>query len=277
VTHFEFGYDTAQFEKLRQLAKQFAGIEIDESKIDMVYSRMIRIIRSGNLTDFSGYISSLQQGNPETRKEFINAITTNLTSFFREKHHFDLLVNTALPDVMQQKRADKTIKVWSAGCSTGEEPYTIAFTLSQFFSTKPGWNYEIYASDIDSNVLNKARSGVYNLSSIEAIPSSEIARCFYKGTGGNAGLCKVKPEFKEKINFFECNLIEPIELNAVFDIIFCRNVLIYFDSANQTQILDKLMSHLVPNGYIFTGHSESFMYHYKKTKLISKTMYRKIV
>ena len=274
---YEFGYSRENFESIRSLAKKASGIEIDSTKMDMVYTRLVRIIRVSPYENFDQYIAALEQNNDALQREFVNAITTNLTSFFRENHHFELLKSVALPEIMSKRKPDKTIKIWSAGCSTGEEPYSMAFTLSEYFADKPQWNYKIYASDIDTNVLNKAKAGVYEIDSLSNIKNLELNKWFLKGTGENEGFCKVKPEFRQMIEFFQCNLIKPLTIDWIFDVIFCRNVLIYFDSASQHQILDQLMMRLAPQGFIFTGHSESFMYRYKKTKLISKTMYRKIL
>lgn len=274
---YEFGYNAEHFNKIRGIAKQVSGIEIDSSKMDMIYTRLVRIIRTSIYTDFSEYIAALDKDDADLKRDFTNAITTNLTSFFREKHHFELLKTIALPEIMKQKKTDKTIKVWSSACSSGEEPYSLDFTLSEFFAGKAPWSYKIYASDIDTNVLKKARAGVYDLQSVENIGPQELGRWFLKGSDENVGLCRVKPKITDSIDFFQCNLIEPLKFDTVFDVIFCRNVLIYFDTESQYKILDQLMQHLAPQGFLFTGHSESFMYHYKKTKLVSKTMYRKIL
>jgi chemotaxis protein methyltransferase CheR len=274
---FEFGYDQEQFERIRVLAKRMSGIEMDVSKLDMVYTRLVRIVRSSTFSNFAEYIDSLDGKDCALDTQFINAITTNLTGFFREKHHFELLTSLVLPELMKKKRSSKQITVWSAGCSTGEEPYTIAFTLDQFFQEYPDWSYQIMASDIDTNVLKKAKLGVYSLSSMGGMNAIELGRWFQKGVGVNEGLCRVKKKYQEHLAFSQCNLMEPLLFNQVFDVIFCRNVLIYFDVKSQNLILDQFMNHLHQDGYLFTGHSEAFMYHYEKTELIKKTIYRKII
>lgn len=274
---YEFGYDGEQFNKICRLAKALTGIEIDDSKIDMVYSRLVRIIRSSTYKSFVDYTEALGRADNQLNTEFINAITTNLTSFFRERHHFDMLQSIALPELMEKKKLEKHIRVWSAGCSSGEEPYSIAFTLADYFRSKPGWTYQIYASDIDTNVLEKARRGVYDLDAVKIMNKDQLTRWFQKGVDVNEGYCRVKQEYRDSIDFFQCNLMQPLSFDTIFDVVFCRNVLIYFDPVNQKAILDQFMKHLTPEGFLITGHSESFMYRYQNTKLVAKTMYRKNV
>lgn len=274
---YEFGYDEQCFNALCLIAKKMAGIEIDHSKMDMMYSRLIRIIRVKNIPNFIRYIELIQDPlNTDLINDFTNAITTNLTSFFREKHHFEQLSKVILPELLVKNKHNKTIRIWSAGCSTGEEPYSIAFTVKEFLESHPGWTVHIYASDIDSAVLKKAQEGIYKIEDIHTLEPHMLQQWFIKGMGKNDGLCKVKPEFTQSIEFFKFNLMEQYEKESFFDAIFCRNVLIYFDSINQNKILDNMMNNLVPNGFLFAGHSESFVYHYKKTKLIGNTIYRKI-
>jgi chemotaxis protein methyltransferase CheR len=185
----------------------------------------------------------------------IDALTTNFTNFLREEDHFKFLVEQALPAILP--KGAKKFRLWSAASSSGEEPYTIGIYLSEYYPTAQGWDWSIVASDISTKVLEKARLGIYPQERLEAIPRDWLHKYFQKGVGQWDGSCRVKPCITERVGFRQINLIEPYNHPHSFEIIFCRNVLIYFDRPTQEQLVRQLCNFLVPDGYLLIGHSES--------------------
>ena len=203
----------------------------------------------------------------------INAITTNLTAFFRENHHFEYLAKTVIPE-LQAKNSDRKIKIWSAGCSTGEEPYSLAITLKES-SLSPQWNVHLQATDLDSNVLASASRGIYTMSRVEGMSKQRLKRWFYRGKGSQQGMVKVKPELNQMISFAQLNLMDNWHVEPQ-DIIFCRNVIIYFNKETKTRLVQKYAESLKPGGYLFIGHSESLYKITDRFELIGNTIYRKV-
>ncbi|WP_243410204.1 CheR family methyltransferase [Pokkaliibacter plantistimulans] len=269
----EFAFSRSDFDRLRQMLYDAAGISLAEYKMDMVYSRLTRRLRDLKLSSFADYLSHLEAHQGELGN-FINAMTTNLTAFFREPHHFDYLTNEYLP--ARQATGQQQIRVWSAGCSTGAEPYSIAIALRNHpdIDTRQ-WPISMIASDIDSNVLNVARAGVYDLPRIDGIDEALRKRWFLRGKGENAGMARVKPELQAMLDFRLINLTRPWQLNTRLELIFCRNVMIYFDPPTQCRILEGMADHLVEGGLLFVGHSESPTRVTDRFELIGKTIYRK--
>ncbi|MFC4698589.1 CheR family methyltransferase [Glaciecola siphonariae] len=262
----EFGYKRADFEIVRAKLKQLAGINLADSKDSMVYSRLSRRIRTLHLGDFKSYLSYLD-GHKDEQEEFINALTTNLTSFFRERHHFDHLLN-----VIQQ--AKRPLKIWCAASSTGEEPYSIAMTAVEALGSFD-IPVSIIASDIDSKVLQTASNGVYKLDQLASMENSVKKRFFHRGKGANAGNVKVVPELRNLLSFQKVNLMDSsYQLPKDFDIVFCRNVMIYFDKPTQLKILEKIITHMRPDGYYYAGHSENFSHVSSILKPLGKTVYQ---
>lgn len=206
--------------------------------------------------------------------QFVNAITTNLTAFFREVHHFDYLATTLLPALLQDK-VRRRLRLWSAGCSTGEEPYSLAMVVRETLPASVGWDTKILATDIDSNVLATARLGVYSTERASGLSPQHLQRWFRRGTGANAGLMRVVPALQELITFRQLNLMHDWPLRGPFDIIFCRNVAIYFDKATQRRLFDRFADQLDRQGYLFVGHSESLSAITERFELLGKTIYRK--
>jgi chemotaxis protein methyltransferase CheR len=264
----EFSFNHRDFEKVRELIYQRAGISLSDSKQEMVYSRLARRLRATGLNSFSTYLLELEgEKNSDEWELFINALTTNLTSFFREEHHFPILADHA-------KIKNTPFRVWCSASSTGEEPYSIAITLCDVFGTLSP-NVVIIATDIDTNVLSIAAKGVYNVDKLEKISTEKIRRYFLKGKGNNEGLVSVRPELRKLITFKQLNLLdEQWPLDDVFDVIFCRNVMIYFDKLTQSKILKQFAPLMKHDGLLFAGHSENFLYVTDDFKLRGKTVYQ---
>jgi chemotaxis protein methyltransferase CheR len=265
----EFHYTDRDFDRVRKIIYKKAGINLSDSKKQLVYSRLARRLRALDLPDFNSYLSFLENTDEE-QQEFVNALTTNLTSFFREEHHFKILHDFARS--FKQKRK---LRVWCAAASTGEEPYSIAIALAEAFeSYSPP--VEIVASDIDSNVLSEGQAGVYNINRIESLSLERKRQFFLKGKGEkNSGKVKVISELTSLIEFKRINLLDKNwPLSGLFDVIFCRNVMIYFDKETQLKLLEKMVTYLQKDGLYIAGHSESFTQAAHLVKLIGKTTYQ---
>ncbi len=264
----EFVFTEGDFEQVRKLVYQRAGISLNHNKKDMVYSRLSRRLRANGLSAFKDYLELLEYGEESELEAFTNALTTNLTSFFRERHHFHLLANH-----LKQQTHKHDISLWCSACSTGEEAYSIAMTLVNVYGTFSP-NAKILATDIDTNVLEQAKSGVYPVEKIKEIDPEYVKKYFYQGIGKNQGLVRVRPELKDLITFRRLNLLdEKWPMRKPFDAIFCRNVMIYFDKKTQYEILKKFAPLLKPNGLLFAGHSESFSHAADLFKIRGKTVY----
>jgi len=250
----EFVFTVKDFERVRQLIYDHAGISLNPSKQDMVYSRLARRLRATGINNFQQYLDRLGKNSEDAEWEaFVNALTTNLTSFFRESHHFPLLAEHAL-----KQKGRHPISLWCSAASTGEEPYTMAMTMVDAFGsfTPP---VTIIATDLDTNVLAKAEAGVYPIERVEKLSDDLVKRFFLKGTGAQAGFVRVRPELRAMITFRQVNLLsEEWHIRGPLDAIFCRNVMIYFDKATQLKILERFAPLLQPDGLLFAGHSESF-------------------
>jgi chemotaxis protein methyltransferase CheR len=265
----EFSYTDKDFDRVRKIIYKKAGINLSDSKKQLVYSRLARRLRALGLPDFSAYLSFLENTDEE-QQEFVNALTTNLTAFFREEHHFDTLLQFA-----KQFKPNRKLRVWCAAASTGEEPYSIAITLAEAFGRYDP-PVEIIASDIDSNVLSEGRAGVYNINRIESLSLERKRQFFLKGKGEqNAGKVKVISDLGKLIEFKQINLLdERWPLTGLFDVIFCRNVMIYFDKSTQIKLLEKMTKYMHTDGLYIAGHSESFSQASHLVKLVGKTTYR---
>ncbi len=263
----EFDFTTHDFERIRKLIYQHAGISLSEAKTDMVYSRIGRRLRAGGFDSFKEYLDDLERQNRAPEWEaFTNALTTNLTSFFREEHHFPILLE-------HLQKLKKPIRIWCSAASTGEEPYTLAMTACEAFGTlKPP--VEIIATDIDTNVLATAAKGVYPYERVSKLSEHRRKEFFLKGTGKHEGVVKVRKELQSLITFRQLNLLDDhYALGEPFDAIFCRNVMIYFDKPTQAAILNKFIPLMKPNALLFAGHSENFLYVSNAIKLRGKTVY----
>jgi len=263
----EFLFTQSEFERIRTLLYQHSGIKLNDSKKDMVYSRLGRRLRATGMKSFQEYLELVEQDEGNEWEAFINSLTTNLTAFFREPHHFPLLKEHVL------SLRKKPLRLWCSAASTGEEPYTMAMTMIDAFgSYKPP--IEIIATDIDTNVLTKARAGIYSLERVEKLPPETLKRFFLKGTGKNNGFVQVRKELRDLISFRTLNLLdEQWPINGTFDVIFCRNVMIYFDKDTQYKILKRFAPMLESHGLLFAGHSESLHHAADFFKLRGNTIY----
>lgn len=262
-----------EFEFLRSKVFDHSGISLGDEKKQLVYSRLRKRLRTLSLNNFEEYCRLLESGDKEELLFFTNAMTTNLTSFFRENHHFEYLEKTVLPHLMKVKADTRKIRIWSAGCSTGEEPYSIAMTVKKVIPES--WDTKILATDIDSNVVQIAKKGIYTLERINGIDKELLKKWFLKGSGSNAGKAQVNAELKKIITFRQLNLIHEWPMKGLMDIIFCRNVVIYFDKPTQTKLFDRYANIIHPDGYLFVGHSEALFKVTDRFDLIGNTVYSK--
>lgn len=271
----EFEFSRGDFEHIRDLVGDRTGIVLSDHKIDMVYGRLSRRLRQLGINKFAEYLSRLNDDEHEL-VEFTNALTTNLTSFFREPHHFDYLKNTSLPALLKN-RPNKRLRIWSAGCSTGEEPYTIAMTVKEAMLSYANWDVKILATDLDSNVVNRAKAGVYTMEKVNGVDKNRLKKWFRKGRGDDhSGQMKVSADLQGIITFKQLNLMHDWPMNGPFDIIFCRNVVIYFNKDTQRELFDRYANYMADDGYLFVGHSESLAKVTDRFKLIGKTIYHKV-
>jgi chemotaxis protein methyltransferase CheR len=263
----EFEFTPRDFERVRALIYQRAGIALAESKQEMVYSRLARRLRATGIDSFVVYLDQLERGGDDSEWEaFTNALTTNLTSFFREAHHFPILAE-------HLKKTRQPIEIWCSASSTGEEPYSIAMTACEAFNTLTP-PVKIIATDIDTNVLNTGANGIYSMDRLDKMAPERAKRFFLRGKGAQEGLVRVRPELRQMITFKQVNLLsDHWGISGPFDAIFCRNVMIYFDKPTQGRILDRFAPLMKPDGLLFAGHSENFLYVCDAFKLRGKTVY----
>ncbi|MES2025475.1 MAG: CheR family methyltransferase [Pseudomonadota bacterium] len=263
----EFEFTARDFERVRALIYKRAGIALAESKQEMVYSRLARRLRATGIGSFVSYLDQLEQGgNDEEWEAFTNALTTNLTSFFREAHHFPILAE-------HLKKIKEPIEIWCSAASTGEEPYSIAMTACEAFNTLTP-PVRIIATDIDTNVLNTGANGVYSMDRLDKMSPERAKRFFLRGKGAKEGMVRVRPELRQMITFKQVNLLASNwAISGQFDVIFCRNVMIYFDKPTQGKILDRFAPLMKSDGLLFAGHSENFLYVTDAFKLRGKTVY----
>jgi len=253
----EFEFTRDDFNRLRSLSTEYSGIKVPDDKFDMFYCRLAKRLRILKLVDFKAYCRYLKTHHDEEFTEFINAITTNLTSFFRENHHFEYLRDKVIPDLKRKKSPNDPIRVWSAGCSTGEEPYSIAMTLMEAGIHPESWNIRILATDLDTQVLTTARTGIYLADRLEGLSTERLKNWFQRSKAQQANRVRINPEVGAMVTFKQLNLITPWQLKGPFDVIFCRNVLIYFDQATKASIVNRFAELLPPAQHLFIGHSES--------------------
>lgn len=270
----EFAFTRKDFDFLSKTINERTGIVVSEDKFNMFYSRLSRRVRALKLSSFKEYCEVVRKDREgQETNELINAITTNLTAFFRENHHFEYLSRTVIPE-LQAKNRDRKIKIWSAGCSTGEEPYSLAITLKES-GLSPQWDVDLQATDLDSNVVATASRGIYSMSRVEGMSKQRLKSWFYRGKGGQQGMVKVKPALNQMIRFGQLNLMDDWRVEPQ-DVIFCRNVIIYFNKETKTRLVEKYADSLKPGGYLFIGHSESLYKITDRFELIGNTIYRKV-
>lgn len=278
LVNTEFEFSDRDFQRVRRIINEVAGISLADGKRELVYSRLSRRLRQRGLRRFEDYCDLLEtQDDTAELGEFVNALTTNLTAFFREPHHFEFLARELLPALIRERGfGTRRIRVWSAGCSTGEEPYSIAMVLRETLPAT-GWDVKILATDLDSNVLATAGQGVYELSRVKDLPEARLRRWFQKGRGAQAGRVRVAPALRELITFRRLNLMDEWPMRGAFDIVFCRNVVIYFDKPTQRVLFERFADQLVEQGHLFVGHSESLFKVTERFVPLGKTIYQRCI
>ena len=266
----EFVWTESDFSRVQGLIYQRVGISLHNGKHAMVYSRLSRRMRDTGYQSFKEYLDFLELGDNSEWQEFVNALTTNLTSFFREQHHFEILAAH-----LKAKPENSLWRVWCSAASTGEEPYSIAMTAIE--SLNGSGNFNLVASDIDSKVLASAKRGIYKLDSLKGVSDTRIQRFFLRGKGLNEGMVRVKSDLQSVIDFLSINLINnDWPFRDPFNIVFCRNVMIYFDGPTQRKVLERIHRVMIPGGLLFVGHAENFSESRDLFVLKGKTVYERI-
>jgi chemotaxis protein methyltransferase CheR len=271
----EFELTDAEFKRLREIVHARTGIALSDAKRELVYGRLARRLRKLKLTSFAEYCQLVESAGSEELQELTNAITTNLTSFFRENYHFEQLSVEALPQIASKRSATRRIRLWSAGCSTGEEPYSLAVVLREGLARLPNWDIKLLATDIDSKVVATAAEGVYAADRFKGVSAERVRNCF-PPVAGRPGFSAASAELKALITFKQLNLLEPWPMKGPFDVIFCRNVVIYFDKATQRGLFDRMADLQEPGGWLFIGHSENLLNVTRRYKLVGRTVYRRV-
>lgn len=273
TSNHEFELEDKEFYFIADFIRKRAGIELADSKRHLVYGRLVRRLRQLGLTSFASYCALLRK-DPESELEHCaNALSTNLTSFFREPHHFDYLLNSIVP-LIRQRGPERPVMAWSAGCSTGEEPYSIAMVLAE--SLPASYRIRILATDLDSNVVATGQQGVYKEERITGLSEERKKRWFMRGKGPQEGKARVRKELRDLISFRQLNLLDPWPMRNTFDFIFCRNVIIYFSKETQQTLFARYHEVLRPSCPIFIGHSESLYKVTDQFDLIGQTIYRRV-
>lgn len=270
----EYDFREEHFKYIRELVLESSGIVLSDIKRDMVYGRLVRRLRALNIKTFSEYLKIIKNGDSEELEEFTNSITTNLTSFFREKHHFEFIKNKVIPELISARQ--RKIRFWSAGCSTGEEPYSLAITLADQLPRLMGADVKILATDLDSQVVATAREGIYSRDRIQGLPKAICSKWFTSSLGNNKETVQVASKLQGLITFNQLNLMHKWPMKGSFDVIFCRNVVIYFNKDTQKILFDRYANYLNTGGYLIVGHSESLHGVTSRFKLLGNTIYQKI-
>lgn len=267
----EFPMTDKDFKEIQNIAYTRTGISLSHHKKNMIYGRLARRLRRLGLGSFAEYLELISQDNEVESIEFINAITTNLTSFFRENHHFEYLRSTVLPNLIKRNAKERRIRIWSAGCSTGEEPYSIAMVLKDC-SALNSWDVKVLATDLDSNVVQSGKEGVYLRERAENIPDTYRK---FLSTDKQHEYVRVKDSVRSLITFKKLNLMHDWPMKGPFDVIFCRNVVIYFNVETQRKLFDRYATILKNDGYLFIGHSENLHKVSNRFDSLGRTIYQR--
>jgi len=272
----EFAFSEDDFRSLSKLAYEQAGIVLAESKRNLIYGRLSRRLRALELSTFRDYRAYLTgAGGAGEMQNFVNSISTNLTKFFRESHHFDHFRSTVVvPYAQARGRGNRRLRIWSAGCSTGEEPYTIAVILQREMADIARHDVRILATDIDTEVLAKAAQGEYPENSIEDVPKA-YRNYFEQNPGGRGSTVRLSAATRSLIAFRQLNLLNTWPFRGQFDAVFCRNVMIYFDTPTKAALVERFVERLIPGGWLYIGHSESLLGSHNGLKLMGRTIYRR--
>ena len=273
----EFPFSVKDFKYLAKLVHEQTGIVLKDHKMNMVYSRLARRLRELHLSSFKEYCGLLQgEGGDQELGSLINAITTNLTRFFRESHHFEHLKDTVFREAQEEamKSGKNRLRIWSAGCSSGEEPYSIAMSLSAAFPRLGSWDARVLATDLDTTMVARGRSGRYPVSDMETVPASFQKRYF--STAADRSQVIANEQIRKLIAFKQLNLLGSWPMQGPFDAIFCRNVMIYFDEPTKFKLIRRYHSMLKPGGWLYIGHSETLLDAQDVFELTGRTIYRRV-
>jgi chemotaxis protein methyltransferase CheR len=273
LREFEFGDD--DFQALRKLVREVTGISLSEQKRELVYGRLARRLRALNLRSFREYRDILSQDDGRELVQLCNAITTNLTAFFREPHHFEHLKKDVLVPLTQKPTAVRRVRIWSAGCSTGEEPYSIAMSVLETVPDIERWDIRILATDLDSDVLEKARRGVYTAERLQTLSTERRERFFVPYPDAKEPSYQVRPELARLLTVKQLNLMHSFPMKGPLDCVFCRNVVIYFDKDTQRDLVARISRLQRPADVLFLGHSETLFKVSTDYTLIGRTIYRR--
>jgi chemotaxis protein methyltransferase CheR len=271
----EFVLTESDFNRLRELVHARTGIALSDAKRELVYGRLARRLRKLGLGSFAEYCVLVESANSNELQELTNAITTNLTSFFRENYHFEQLAAEVLPQCEYKRSSTKRLRIWSAGCSTGEEPYSLAVVMREALAHLPGWDIKLLATDIDSKVVATAAAGVYAADRFKGVSAERVKRWF-PAAAARPEHSEASSELKELITFKQLNLLDPWPMKGPFDIIFCRNVVIYFDKDTQRQLFNRMAELQEPGSWLFIGHSENLFNVTQRYRLVGRTVYRRV-
>ena len=271
----EFDFGDEDFAALRKLVKDLTGINLSDQKRELVYGRLARRLRALHLRTFAEYRELLASDGGHEISEFCNAITTNLTSFFRESHHFEHLREHVLQPLAANRSGSRRVRIWSAGCSTGEEPYSIAMTVLEALPELRTWDVKILATDLDSDVLAKAQRGMYAADRMRNMNPQRLERFFVEGRGRDGPNYQATQELQSLITFKQLNLMHSLPMKGPLDVIFCRNVVIYFDKDTQRELFARVAHLQRPGDLLFLGHSESLFKVSESYTPIGKTIYRR--
>ncbi len=272
----EFELGDTEFRFLVSFMSRETGIKLSDHKRPMVSGRLVKRLRALHLTSFSEYCDLLRGDQAETEvQHLVNAITTNITQFFREPHHFDHLRDQVLAPRLAERPRRPRVRIWSAGCSSGEEPYSIAMVMADVFGSGNGWDALVLATDIDTNMLSRAAAGVYAAEAVDSVPP-ELRRRFVERTLGDPSKVRISDDVKRLIRFKHLNLHHPWPMKGGFDAIFCRNVAIYFDKPTQRGLFNRYADALLPGGVLYLGHAESLIGVTDRFEVSGKTAYRRV-
>ena len=270
----EYEFSEQTFRRVRQLVHAELGISLADSKRELVYQRLSRRLRALKIGDFDSYLQLIEQRHGEELQNFCNAITTNLTSFFREQYHFEFLTQKLLPALERNNADTRRIRIWSAGCSSGQEAYSIAMVALETLGHLRGWNIRILATDIDSIVLEQASRGLYSGETLEKMTAARLLRWFERS--GTSGQYRVSDELRALISFRRLNLVDTWPMAGPFDVIFCRNVIIYFDRDTQRGIIERMAGLQRPGDYLVLGHAESLLEVSTRYRLVGQAIHRRV-
>ena len=272
----DFSLSPSEFQRLRELVREHTGIALSTAKRQLIYGRLARRLRALRIETFREYIGLLEGGEASELEEFINAVTTNLTSFFREPHHFEFLARQGLDSLLAKPAATRRMRIWCCAASTGEEAYSVAMVLREAQQQLAGCDVKLLATDLDSAVVAAGAAGVYTEERFQGMNPKRVSRFFEKGIGAQAGKYRAREELRSLVTFRQLNLMHEWPMRGPFDAIFCRNVIIYFDKPTQRVLFERMARLQRPGDFLFLGHSESLYRVSERYELIERTIYRRL-